>query len=227
VFDHVSRSKPTPWDRRALGIDCYELADAAPDTLAAALARSGHYSVRIDPLDRDAKADLQRHGFYYCDTLIEPWCTRSRLRTATDPDAALDTQPDLDAVLAICHGAFRHDRFHRDFAVTQAQADARYDHWLRELHAAGAVRGLVHNGVLVGFVACQDTRLVLHAMSEAARGHGRAHALWSLVCTEQFDAGAQEVSSSISAANLAAVNLYATLGFRFRNPVDLYHRVVT
>jgi ribosomal protein S18 acetylase RimI-like enzyme len=223
----AEKIKPVPWDRRALGIDCFELADAAPGTLAAALARPGHYSVRIDPLDRTAKADLQRHGFYYCDTLIEPWCTRSRLRPATDPDAALDTQPDLDAVLAICHGAFSHDRFHRDFAVTQAQADARYDHWLRELHAAGAVRGLMHGGVLVGFVASQDTRLVLHAMSEAARGHGRAHALWSLVCAELFAAGAQEVSSSISAANLAAVNLYAALGFRFRNPVDLYHRVVT
>ena len=67
----------------------------------------------------------------------------------------------------------------------------------------------------------------LRRMSESARGHGRAHALWSLVCAELFAAGAQEVSSSISAANLAAVNLYAALGFRFRNPVDLYHRVVT
>ncbi len=222
----AERIKPVVWDRRALGIDCFELADATPGTLAAALARSGHHSVRIDPLDSAAKAALQRHGFYYCDTLIEPWCTPSRLRPVADPDAALDAQPDLDAVLAICHGAFQHDRFHRDFAVTPAQADARYDHWLRELHAAGAVRGLVHAGVLVGFVACQDTRLVLHAMSETARGHGRAHALWSLLCAERFAAGAQEVSSSISAANLAALNLYAALGFRFRNPVDLYHRVV-
>lgn len=223
----VERIKSIPWDRRALGIDCFELADAAPDTLAAALARPGHYSVRIDPLDRAAKADLQRHGFYYGDTLIEPWCTPSRLRPAADPLAALDAQPALDAVLAICHGAFHHDRFHRDFAVTQAQADARYDHWLRELHAAGAVRGLVHGDALVGFIACQETRLVLHAMHDSVRGRGLAHALWSLVCAERFAAGAQEVTSSISAANLAALNLYAALGFRFRNPVDLYHRVVT
>ncbi len=30
----------------------------------------------------------------------------------------------------------------------------------------------------------------------------------------------------MSASNLAIVNLYASLGFRFRNPVDIYHRMV-
>jgi hypothetical protein len=49
--------------------------------------------------------------------------------------------------------------------------------------------------------------------------------LWTPVCQALFDAGASEIVSSISAANLAVVNLYSSLGFRFRNAVDIYHRL--
>jgi hypothetical protein len=34
------------------------------------------------------------------------------------------------------------------------------------------------------------------------------------------------VRSSISFVNIAVINLYSSLGFRFRKPVDIYHRVV-
>jgi hypothetical protein len=46
------------------------------------------------------------------------------------------------------------------------------------------------------------------------------------VCADLARQGARELTSSISATNLAAANLYRALGFRFRNPIDIYHRVV-
>jgi ribosomal protein S18 acetylase RimI-like enzyme len=46
------------------------------------------------------------------------------------------------------------------------------------------------------------------------------------MCAELARQGAPELTSSISATNLAALNLYVSLGFRFRNPVDVYHRVI-
>ena len=47
-----------------------------------------------------------------------------------------------------------------------------------------------------------------------------------LMCQELFNAGHERVETSISAANLAAVNLHASLGFRFQNAQDVYHLYV-
>lgn len=216
--------RPAPWDRAAFGVDCFEIADAAPETLERALGYPGHHTVKIDPLA--SKEALHRHGFYYCDTLIEPWCTPDRLAAATHPDAALSPDVDAAALLAICHGAFRHGRFHRDFRLDPARADVRYDNWLRDLCREATVYGLLYSNAPVGFIACSGAKLVLHAISPAARGRGLARFFWSLACRRLFGAGHKEVTSSISAANMAALNLYASLGFRFRSPIDVYHRMV-
>jgi ribosomal protein S18 acetylase RimI-like enzyme len=215
--------EPTPWDAPALGCDTFELADAGTQAMAQARA-PGHYTVRVDPLSD--KRILHENGFYYCDTLLEPYCGRERLAGATHPDATLAPEPPLEGVLRICHGAFSHGRFHRDFHVRRESADRRYDGWLAQLHAAGKVRGLLHRGMLAGFIAADGGKLVLHAVAEGHRGRGLAKFWWTRLCLELFDAGQAEVTSSISAGNLSALNLYASLGFRFRNPVDVYHRVI-
>jgi L-amino acid N-acyltransferase YncA len=216
--------RPTPWDKVAFGIDCYELADSSPGLLKQALQAPGHYTVKVDPLA--STLELHRHGFYYCDTLIEPWCTQQRLARFARDDIAIDSAPALDAVIEICHGAFVRGRFHRDFSLDPQRADARYDNWLRELHRDGKVYGLLYRGEPAGFIARAGDCLVLHAMGERHRGKGLAKYFWSALCVRLFAEGLREIRSSISATNLAALNLYATLGFHFRNPLDVYHRMV-
>jgi len=216
--------RPTPWDQVAFGIDCFELADSSPELLAQALQKRGHYTVKVDPLA--PKQALHHHGFYYCDTLLEPWCTPPRLARVERGDLAIDGAPALETVIEICHGAFAHGRFHRDFNLDSRRADRRYDNWLRELHRERKVYGLLYQGDLAGFIACSGDCLVLHALAERYRGKGLARYFWSMVCARLFAEGLAEVRSSISAANLAALNLYAALGFRFRKPVDVYHRMV-
>jgi len=212
-----------PWDCAALGMDAFELADASPAALAQVRA-AGHYTVKVDPLA--SKEALARSGFYYCDTLIEPYCAVGRLSLSPDPAAAFDRAPPLEPLAAICRGAFRHGRFHRDFNVVPSAADRRYESWLASLHAAGKVYGLRWEGEAAGFIAHEGGKLVLHALGERHRGRGRARPLWSAVCGDLARSGAAELSSSISAANLPALNLYCALGFRFRNPLDVYHRVI-
>jgi ribosomal protein S18 acetylase RimI-like enzyme len=171
-----------------------------------------------------SKALLHAHGFYYCDTLFEPHCLADRFTGHRDPRAVISRDAALADLLAICHGAFEHGRFHRDFNLSKAQADLRYDNWLRQIFAAGGARGLSFDGELAGFMAIDGSRLVLHAMAEKFRGRGIAKFLWTAVCDELFAQGHAEISSSISASNVAAANLYLTLGFRLRHPVDVYHR---
>lgn len=214
----------TPWDAAAFGLPTYELADASAASLQLAAQTPGHHTVRVDPLA--SKQLLHEHGFYYCDTLIEPCCAAGNLKALAHPEAGISKNAGWQELYAICHGAFSHGRFHRDFNLDRARADLRYDNWLKQLHEQRNVYGLLWRNELAGFIAHDGNKLVLHAVAGPYRGKGLARYWWSAVCAELFDAGCTEVESSISAANLAALNLYASLGFGFRNPVDVYHRLV-
>lgn len=212
------------WDSEVFGIDCFELSNASKELLHQATTRPGHYAVKVDPLS--SKEALHQHGFYYCDTLIEPCCRADDLIRFEHEKIALDRSPDLDLLLPMCRGTFTHGRFHRDFHLDQARADERYAHWLTQLHKDNGVFGLRYEDQVVGFIGCAGNRLVLHALAERWRGRGLAKYFWSSLCDRMFAEGAKEISSSISATNLAALNLYARLGFKFRSPVDVYHRLV-
>jgi ribosomal protein S18 acetylase RimI-like enzyme len=217
----LSSFRLSPWDSAVFGLDAYEIPVLSREALENAAVTPGHYTVRLNPLA--SKRALNEYGFYYCDTLIEPYCTVDRF-TGFDVDSvSVSSDSPLASLLAICNGAFSHGRFHRDFNLPSAAADQRYNEWLKQLHGAGKVYGLLHMNQLAGFIAVDGNRLVLHAISESWRGRGLAKYLWTPVCRKLFENGGNEVVSSVSATNLPVVNLYASLGFRFRNPVDIYH----
>jgi GNAT superfamily N-acetyltransferase len=165
-------------------------------------------------------------SIFYCDTLIEPYCNGTRLRPVHHPDAVISKELDANEALAICHGAFAHGRFHRDLNLTKEAADLRYDNWLRQSLEAQQVYGLYWEKELAGFISSSDNTLTLHAVGEKYRGKGLSKYWWSAVCSELLATGSDEVKSSISASNIPVLNLYTSLGFSFRKPVDIYHRLV-
>src|SRR5688572_13573574 len=89
-----------PWDEAAFGMHCFEIVDPLPSTLKSVLATPGHYTIKIDPLAD--KRPLHEHGFYYCDTLIEPWCTAERLVSFTHDDVAFSTEVPFEPIVEIC-----------------------------------------------------------------------------------------------------------------------------
>lgn len=210
-----------PWDSLVFGVNCYEISNPAIEQLAFAFKQKGHYTVRVDPLH--SKADLQRYGFYYCDTLIEPYAAREDFLAFENPKVGIQKNPTLDSILSIARDAFVHGRFHRDFNLPIAQAEQRYENWLIELYQAELVYGLLYEESIAGFIAVKNNSLVLHAVANKYRGKGLAKYLWTPVCQSLFEDKAPEITSSISAANLAVLNLYVSLGFHFRNPIDVYH----
>ena len=216
--------KPTPYDTAAFGMPTWELTEYSEEALRQAAQTAGHHTVRVDPLADNRL--LHEYGFYYCDTLIEPYCDASRLHAVQHHEATISLAVNAEQALAICHGAFGHGRFHRDFNVPKAAADLRYDNWLKQLLEEQQVYGLYWQNLLVGFIGYRGNGLILHALSEQYSGRGLAKYWWSAVCAELLNAGCTEVKSSISAANVAALNLYVSLGFSFRNPVSIYHRLV-
>jgi GNAT superfamily N-acetyltransferase len=212
----------TPWDCAVYGIETQEILEVSPELLAYVAATPGHYTVKVDPLS--PKKQLHEFGFYYCDTLIEPYCAARDLVRFQGPEVAISTEVGLQELLGICHGAFSHDRFHRDFNLPAIRADDRYDKWLAELHREGGVYGLSLEGRLAAFIALSGNRMVLHAVAREFRGRGLSKYVWSAACAHFFGLfGFDVLESSISAANLPVLNLYASLGFRFRNCCDVYH----
>jgi hypothetical protein len=217
--------KPTPWDTAAFNMPTWELSEYSEMALQQAMLTVGHYTLKVDP--QADKRLLHEYGFYYCNTLIEPHCKATRLRVAQHQEATISKDIDIEQALAICHGVFAHGRFHRDFFLPKVAADLRYDSWLKQLLDVRQVYGLYWQGALAGFIGYSGNNLVLHALEEKYRGKGWSKYWWSAVCGELLVAGHDEVRSSISASNLAVLNLYASLGFAFSNPQDVYHRMTT
>ena len=85
---------------------------------------------------------------------------------------------------------------------------------------------VLYEGELAGFFCISENKLMLHAVLKKLQGKGLSKYFWSAVCRKLFQLGHKELTSSVSATNLPVVNLYASLGFRFRNTLDVYHLFV-
>lgn len=222
---------PTPWDSKVFGINTFEIKNFPNYEVLHHILKqvtisnkSGHYTVKVDPVN--PKNLLHDYGFYYCDTLLEPYCKLGGLNTYEKAKISLSTSVPLDSLISVCHGAFIHGRFHRDFNLDKAQSDLRYDSWLKQLYDNNSVFGLMYDNNLAGFWGFSDNNIVLHALDEKYRGKGLAKYFWSQACQELFKQGYSEITSSISAANVPVLNLYSSLGFKFRNPLDVYHMLL-
>lgn len=215
--------KATPWDTAVFGMPTGELREYSAAALEEAVRTSGHLTLKVEPLAD--KRLLDENGFYYCDTLIEPHCNSVRLRSVRHPDAIISKEVDHEQAATICNGAFSHGRFHRDFNLPRSKSDLRYANWLKQLLEEQQVYGLYWQGNLAGFIGYRDNSLILHALAAQYRGRGLAKYWWSAVCNDILGNGHEIVRSSISATNLAVLNLYASLGFYFTNPLDIYHRL--
>ena len=218
--------KETPWDERALGIKTFEVTDASEETLSWVVknGQPGHYSVKVDPLV--SKRSLHQYGFYYCDTLIEPFAKTGSVITYQKEGISLSQGSALGKLRDICNGAFVHGRFHRDFNIDNRLADLRYSLWLEDLYNSNAVFDLKYFGEVIGFWGFSRNQILLHAIAEKYRGKGLSKYFWSLACQELFQRGAKEITSSISVSNAPALNLYSSLGFRFRNQREIYHLLI-
>ncbi|MEP0752692.1 GNAT family N-acetyltransferase [Trichocoleus sp. Lan] len=217
---------PTPWDSKVFGFDTFEIVSKSEEIFNSVfkVLQPGHYTVKVNPLF--SKKILHEYGFYYCDTLIEPYCNRNSFVEYVKAGIQISKLVSIDDLIKISHGAFIHGRFHKDFNLDRNLADLRYDLWLKEIYNSQNVFGLMSDGQIAGFWGCVENKIVLHALSEEYRGRGMAKYFWSAACQEVFSQKYQELTSSISASNISVLNLYSSLGFKFRNPVDVYHILV-
>ena len=176
---------------------------------------AGHFTVRVDPLCSTKL--LHEYGFYYCDTLIEPYCSLDKFTAFADPSVSVSRNVAEKELQAMAHGAFAHGRFHRDFQVDNDLADLRYDLWLQDLFNAGSVLGLMYHYELAGFFGLNENRIVLNAVGEKHQGKASP---------STFERRLQPVSIRLRRDNQFDFrrehrhpHVYSALGFGFRNPL--------
>lgn len=191
---------------------------------------------RLDHLRIRETMALERAGFRFVETTYEVGLDDLGAVGPPAPDLEIEpiraADPDLAAVMAIAESAFTTGRFALDPRLERTVNGRRYATWV-ESAANGTsqiVLGARRDGELVGFFVVEDLgggAMYWHltAVAPEAQGRGIGRSLWRTMVARHRAAGAGSIRTTISGHNLAVINLYARLGFRFVGSAQTFHRL--
>jgi len=231
-----------PWDSEIFGfgvaqIDSIELGvgDPAEDFLE--FQRwCREQSIRLSScrLSHDRlreSAWLESRGFRFIEMVYRP--RLDLLQQESSPTSALVIDralaSDLPALDEIAGLAFTTGRFHLDPFLDRGLNGKRYRSWVRSSLANPdhQVLKATLGGALVGFFVVEETNETaywhLTAMAPPFQGQGIGESLWRAMMARHRQAGMRVVETTISAHNVAVINLYAKLGFRFGEAQMTFH----
>jgi RimJ/RimL family protein N-acetyltransferase len=238
-----------PWDTGAYGFPVAEIKSLVVDRSVSRpdLPSSWHEWLAANDvhmvscrLQSDRLRDsflLEANNFQFIETVLHPFTSlpRSDLATGGDGDlgridvhdAAADEVPLL---VDIARTSFGFERFHSDPRLTNDAADARYANWVAATPENPSQRllSITRRGEVIGVfivenVADGGVYWHLTAIGEEHQGHGTGLATWRTMLEFHERSGATSVSTTITATNVAVLNLYAKLAFRFRPPEMTFH----
>ncbi|CAK0769731.1 GNAT family N-acetyltransferase [uncultured Gammaproteobacteria bacterium] len=233
------RYRDTPWNDRALGRRCREILELSilsTDLLAAFEQRNlddgiGLCVTRIPAENREPIAALQRHGYRYVEASYRISLDSfahffPHNRFGRTLPLRLATAGDLPALAAISDQDFHHGRFLEDIALPEGVARLRHRLWIGDLLREATVWVLDSRDRVAGFHAFKrngsEAEMILTGVG---RGYERlAGWFWGSLMHKTAAEGMTSATTLISAANLAILNLYSQLGFRFDSHLIGLHR---
>lgn len=215
-------------------------------SLAAKQAADGSFFIqaKISKEQIPATGILERHGFSFIETALVPTTIIAKNSVLASfnatPElfipkrydaAALSLQP-LDKedsalcaiVRAIASESFTTDRFHKDPHCSSATADRRYLNWTNDLlQNETNFDLLLHKETVTGFMAHKEGHLILAGFARSYVASGLGDFLWLSVLAKLQTKGITQIHTQISTNNLPVLNLYARLGFKFKEAFTLLH----
>ena len=175
---------------------------------------------------------LEAHGFRFIETVMHP--VNSRLAELDIADQGVCVLPaeemDLPALCHIAETAFGNERFHVDPRIPAGAGGRRYGRWViaTPAHPRQRLLKIAEDGDIFGFFIIEDLlcgrsywHLAAIAPWRQGKGHGRRAWLSMLRWHRLQDR--REVATTISSRNVAVLNLYASLNFRFEPPEMTFH----
>ena len=192
-----------------------------------------------------AIAALERNGFYPVETVLVPYAnlkTNKVLKRFIDNrDSFIPKEPGKDEwkvvvvdktdkpairrIKDIAFDSFVNDRFHRDRQCDKETASRRFSYWVDDLAADSKVTFLMitHRDKGEGFMARTFDNLILGGLSRKSVGKGIGKFFWLSVLEDMLNTGSPNVHTLISVNNIPVLNLYAGLGFKFKEPAITLH----
>ncbi len=233
-----------PWDAQAFGfsvaqVDVIEVAPHADPTPVLAQFVSWLderdvrlVSCRLDSLKLRESMLLEGLGFRFVEMVYSPVLTPLRTDWVSDEELVIEpAQPqDRPALEAMASSVFTTGRHVLDWRLDRSAGHERYRRWL-----AGALDGDGQDVLMasigdevVGFFiveALPDDCVYWHLTAVAAKwqGKGVGKRVWRAMIERHRAAGVRRIETTISAHNIAVINLYAGLGFRFTAPQATFH----
>jgi hypothetical protein len=201
--------------------------------------------VRLGKMHYSALPIIQRQGFYFVETALVPYTV---LKKNTILDKFINYQAEFipsrfqledlsltlldkrdekqrEVVKGIAAESFSDDRFHVDPQCSEAMANRRFSFWVDDLFADTDVvfHLLTYGSVCIGFLARKAENLILAGFAKKHVGSGLGEFLWLSVLQALQSQGFNQSHTMISANNTSVLNLYARLGFKFKDPSVTLH----
>jgi RimJ/RimL family protein N-acetyltransferase len=175
---------------------------------------------------------LEQRGFRFIEVIYRPQLIA--VREAAFPKDDLEISPatdrDLPTIEEIAGSAFKTDRFHLDPRISDDFADRRYRRWVRTTlqHPSQRLLKVSEAGNIVAFFIVErfpDGRCYWHltAIAPAVQRKGLGKRVWRAMIMHHRHEVVDRIETTISAHNVAVLNLYAGLGFRFQPPAMTFH----
>lgn len=137
---------------------------------------------------------------------------------------------DVDEIASMASTVFSTGRFQLDSELDRGLNAKRYEQWVRTsfVNPRHQVVKAEIGGAIVGFFIVEqgDAGNVywhLTAVAPAHQGRGIGRALWSAMLSRHRQADILRVETTVSAHNIAVLNLYARLGFRVASAEMTFH----
>lgn len=236
-----------PWDSELFGFPFFEL--KGTDIVLSALeehlplwlrslpvSRSGLVYTKVPATSVAAGKALARQGFYPVETMLTAYQDLSQFQPvmrqiSPSPRLRAATEADLPHITALAGSAFREDRFHLDPELPSDKADQRYQRWVENGFRSGDLVFAfeeVATGSLIGFFQARQTDpgtidLSLAAVDPKYKGTGLGGMMYEAAVLESRERGYRTAETRIAVSNVAVLNLFSRLGFRFRNTVVTFH----
>ncbi len=125
----------------------------------------------------------------------------------------------------IAEESFSYDRFHLDFNCTSTIADRRFSLWVDDLIADNNVTfdALQHDDEPISFIARKNNHLILGGFKKKYHLAGLGEYFILSTCSTIKQQNHPTLETLISVNNLPIVNLYASVGFKFRDTRYSFH----
>jgi RimJ/RimL family protein N-acetyltransferase len=235
-----------PWDSEILGFPVGQIesikvrGDERISWRAAALRKwLDQHGIQLASCRLGSKAlkesmFLETNGFRFIEMVYSPTLSPLPDLEIADPnlEIATATVGDLGRIEAIAGSAFVTSRFFLDWRIRPDAGHNRYRQWVRNSFGDSqqVVLKATQHGLIVGFFIVEErpngtVYWHLTAIDPASQGRGLGKCLWTEMIRWCRARGGLRIDTTISAHNVAVMNIYAALGFRFDVPRMTLHWV--